>query len=124
MDLNKTLIKFSVVVVALIIFIYVYARPNEVSLTLINNSDINLIGLPAHSSLAKTDVYFPHRAYAYVANYGIENTNIRECFSVGINNFTLPYVQTRIIQSNGCTLSVSTQKNTNTDYIIILSNAS
>ena len=94
--------------------------PTQIFYTIINNSNVNLIGIPAHSSTSKSALTFPDRPYAYSLTFGIKNSSVKLCVGVGASNFSSPYVGAYALKTQECAVSVSTQQNSDTDYTVTI----
>ena len=103
---------------------YATSYPTEISYDVINNSNVNLTGIPAHSTLPTMKFTFPaERPFASSVTYGIVNTAILLCVGVGISNFSIPYVGAYALKTTECAVSVDTRKNSETDYTVIVSDS-
>lgn len=99
--------------------------PTEISYNIVNNSNVNLTGIPAHSTLPTSKLPFPpDRPYSYSVTFGVDKTPIQLCVGVGINNFSTPYVGAYALKTTECAVAVATKKNSETDYTVIVTDSS
>lgn len=99
------------------------AYQTRITYDIINDSNVNLTGLPSHTSIPKQALNFPaDRTFAYSLSYGVAGTDTRLCVGIGINNFASPYVGTYTLTNDVCAVVATTQKNNDTDYTVIIKN--
>ncbi len=115
----------SIFLLALLSFpAFATSYPSEVIYNIVNNSNVNLTGIPAHTNSPIYNYNFLNeKPFSYSATFGVENTAIKLCLGVGVNNFSNPYVDTYILKTHECTITTTVQKNTDTNYTVTVNDS-